>query len=215
MVRSPLPLVSETPQSGSSRAGTGKPDIGPDLLPANPKAWARSSAKSPAAASPSPDSVPSLVRDLYAIVAQLETIFDGRHFTPDGHLVGSLGEALASHYYGVKLNRASTEGFDGLRDGIKVEVKTTQGGRVPLSSCPEHLLVFRLHPTGAFEECFNGPGALAWGLVSGRKPTKRGQHQVSIAALRRLMATAVRRLQRLEPVYPLPEGTVRAPHLSD
>ncbi|MBT9134845.1 MAG: hypothetical protein DDT34_01537 [Firmicutes bacterium] len=158
---------------------------------------------------PSPDDVPRLIRELYAVVAQLESIFEGRHFTPDGHLVGSIGEALASHYYGVKLNKASTEGYDGLRDGIQVEVKATQVNRVPLSCCSEHLLVFRLLPTGAFEECFNGPGALAWSLVAQRKPTKNGQHQVSLSALRRLMTNQVREGQHLEPVQPLPEGTVR------
>lgn len=158
---------------------------------------------------PSPNDVPRLILELYAIVAQLEAIFEGRHFTPDGHLVGSIGEALASHYYGVKLNKASTEGYDGIRDGLKVEVKATQGDRVPLSCCTEHLLVFRLLPTGAFEECFNGPGALAWALVENRKPTKRGQHQVSLAALRSLMASQVRVGQQLQPVQALPEGTLR------
>lgn len=160
---------------------------------------------------PTPDDVPRLIRELYGIVAQLEAIFDGRHFTPDGHLVGSLGEALASHYYGVKLNKASTEAHDGVRDGRRVEVKVTQGDRVALSSCPEHLLVFRLLPTGEFEECFNGPGALAWALVAQRKSTKNSQHQVSLSALRRLMAAAVAAHEMLEPVLSLPAGTVRAP----
>jgi len=159
---------------------------------------------------PTTEDVPRLIRELYAIVAQLETIFDGRHFTPDGHLVGSLGEALASHYYGVKLNKASTEAHDGLRDGKKVEVKVTQGDRIALSCCPEHLLVFRLLPSGEFEECFNGPGALAWALVAKRKPTKNSQHQVSLSALRRLMRTDVVAELVLEPVLSLPAGTVRA-----
>jgi hypothetical protein len=160
---------------------------------------------------PSPEDVPQLIRELYGIVAQLEAIFEGRHFTPDGHLVGSLGEALASHYYGVKLNKASTKGYDGLCNGRQVEVKATQGSTVPLSGSCEHLLVFRILPTGAFEECFNGPGALAWALVVNRKPTKRGQHQVSLTALRKLMSSSVSAGETLEPVLPLPEGTVRQP----
>jgi hypothetical protein len=40
--------------------------------------------------------VPALVSRLYEIVDELEEIFPGRHFTPDGHLVGSLGESLAA-----------------------------------------------------------------------------------------------------------------------
>jgi hypothetical protein len=30
-------------------------------------------------------------------------MFPGRHFTPDGHMVGSFGEALAAHHYGIEL----------------------------------------------------------------------------------------------------------------
>ena len=40
--------------------------------------------------------IPSLVQDLYSIVDRLEELFPGRRFTPDGHLVGSIGEVLAA-----------------------------------------------------------------------------------------------------------------------
>lgn len=34
----------------------------------------------------------ALVKQLYATVKELEAMFPGRHFTPDGHMVGSLKE---------------------------------------------------------------------------------------------------------------------------
>lgn len=151
---------------------------------------------------------PSLIRELYGIVNRLEAMFPGRHFTPDGHLVGSIGEALASHYYGVLLSTASNQGFDGTRDGKKVEVKATQGAAVALSSCPEHLLVFKLLPTGAFEERYNGPGAPVWEALAKRKPTKNGQQQVRLSMLRSLMEKMTAH-DSLEPVHTLPEGTTR------
>jgi hypothetical protein len=150
---------------------------------------------------------PPLIRELYGVVGRLEKMFPGRHFTPDGHLVGSIGEALASHYYGVQLSPASTQGYDGVRDGKKVEVKATQGASVALSSGPEHLLVFRLLPDGNFEEHYNGPGAPVWALLANRKPTKNGQQQVRLTALRALMAQ-LDATQVLGPVRPLPRGTV-------
>ena len=119
--------------------------------------------------------------------------------------------ALASTFYGVELCRASTECSDGVREGWKVEVKATQGERIALSSCPEHLLVFKLNEDGSFDESFNGPGYLAWALVAKRKSTKNGQHQVSLNALKRMMATAVTAAQVLEPARELPAGTKRAP----
>ena len=34
------------------------------------------------------------VQLLYKISQDLETLFPGRHYTPDGHMIGSIGEAL-------------------------------------------------------------------------------------------------------------------------
>ena len=46
---------------------------------------------------------PELIRSIYRVVDELESMFPGRHFTPDGHMVGGIGEAIAKHYYGVNL----------------------------------------------------------------------------------------------------------------
>jgi hypothetical protein len=58
------------------------------------------------------DKIPSLVKRLYDLVGELQTLFPDRKFTPDGHLVGSLGEVLASHYYELKLLPCSAECHD-------------------------------------------------------------------------------------------------------
>jgi hypothetical protein len=115
-------------------------------------------------------------------------MFPGRHFTPDGHMVGSLGEALAQYHYRIALSGASAYCHDGICDGRQVQIKATQGSRVALSSEPEHLLVLRLKRDGSFSEEYNGPGAAAWALVSHRRIPKNGQYQISLTALRRLMS---------------------------
>lgn len=33
-----------------------------------------------------------IIRELYKITAELEEKYPGRRFTPDGHLIGSIGE---------------------------------------------------------------------------------------------------------------------------
>jgi len=43
--------------------------------------------------------IPQLIKRLYEIVAELESLYPGRKFTPDGHLVGSIGEVIAAHNY--------------------------------------------------------------------------------------------------------------------
>ena len=58
--------------------------------------------------------VQSLVQDIYAAVAELETLFPGRHFTPDGHMVGSIGECLVAEAYDLELMTASNKGYDAI-----------------------------------------------------------------------------------------------------
>lgn len=131
---------------------------------------------------------PELLRAIYEAVDTLEAMFPGRHFTPDGHLVGSLGEALASYHYGIDLSAASSQRHDGAVGQLKVQIKATQGDRVALSSEPEHLLVLRLQRDGSFVEEYNGPGRLAWAMVGHKPKPKNGQYPVSLSALRRAMA---------------------------
>ena len=48
-----------------------------------------------------------LIRQLYTVVAALEEEFEGRRFTPDGHLVGSIGEVVAAYAFNLTLLPAS------------------------------------------------------------------------------------------------------------
>ena len=132
------------------------------------------------------DTIPGIVQRLYDLVRELKAAFPGRPFTPDGHLVGSLGEVLASHYYDLTLLPCSTECHDAqAHDGRLVQVKATQGKSVALRAQPDHLLVIQLKKDGTIEELYNGPGALAW-QHCGRQQ-KNGQSPISVSTLRRLM----------------------------
>lgn len=126
------------------------------------------------------------IRELYGIAAKLEARYPGRRFTPDGHMVGSLGEVMAERLYGLDLYKPSHAVHDGMSpDGRLVQVKTTQGSRIALGERPEHLLVFKVDRDGKFEEVFNGPGEIAWALAG--KVQKTGQRYVSLSALRHAM----------------------------
>ena len=139
------------------------------------------------------------IRELYGIVARLEAAYPDRHFTLDGHLVGSIGEAYARERYGIHLYEASHETHDGYwpdsedrRNRKHVQIKVTQRGNVAISDCPEHLIVLRLDDGGEFEEVYNGPGDRVWDEIDAaqRKRPKNGQYQISLGKLRR-MASAV------------------------
>ena len=127
------------------------------------------------------------IKELYEISAELERLFPGRHYTPDGHMIGSIGEALAASYYGLELFPASEETHDAKApDGRLVQIKATQINRISLSSEPKWLLVLRIHRDGTFSEEYNGPGKLAWEHCG--KMQKNGQRPISLAKLRKLQA---------------------------
>lgn len=126
-----------------------------------------------------------LVQELYHITAELESLYPSRHFTPDGHMIGSIGEVLAAETYGIKLFKASTPVHDGKTpDGRLVQIKATQVDSVGISECPDYLIVLKVFRDGSFEEVYNGPGAPAWDAAG--KMQKTGQRHISLSMLRSL-----------------------------
>lgn len=140
-----------------------------------------------------------LIQELYRIAAQLEGLYPGRHFTPDGHMVGSIGEVLAAETYGIELFTASAPVHDGTApDGRLVQIKATQVDAVGISECPDYLIVLKILRDGTFEEVYNGPGAPAW--VAAGKVQKTSQRHVSLSKLRALNGL-VAEGERIPPVH--------------
>ncbi len=126
--------------------------------------------------------IPSIIRDIYSLVSRLEELFPTRKFTPDGHLVGSIGEVLVAHHYGLKLFPASSPDHDALApNGANVQIKATQGNSIGMRSESEHLIVIKILPRGDITEIYNGPGGLAW--EKGGKMQKNGQRPISLSKL--------------------------------
>ena len=131
--------------------------------------------------------LPAIIIELYRLTKELESMFPGRHFTPDGHLVGSIGEALAAYHYDVQLLTASSKGHDATWQGYSVEIKATQGVSVALRHRPERLLVLTLHADGTWGEAYNGPGDPVWNLFRGKALPSNGQYSVRLKTLKKLM----------------------------
>ena len=128
------------------------------------------------------------IRDLYAIAEDLEDMFPGSKFTPDGHMVGSIGEVLVADKYGLDLLGSSARGHDAqTKDGkTLVQIKTTQTSRIAITSKPQHLIVIRIADTGEWEEIYNGPGEVPWQNAGNLQ--KNGQRSLSVTKLRKMMA---------------------------
>lgn len=127
------------------------------------------------------------VKLIYQAVKELEGMFPGRAFTPDGHMVGSLGECLVADAYDLELMPPSNEGYDAItRNGKKIEIKATQSKSVAFRSCPEHTIIIKISKEGSFEECYNGPGGRIWESFKGKELPSNGQFQISLTKVRKL-----------------------------
>lgn len=127
-------------------------------------------------------SVTEKIKAIYAITGELEALYPGRHFTPDGHMVGSIGEVIVADAYGLELLTASAKTHDArAQDGKMIQIKATQRDRIAISSEPDYLIAIRIHSDGSYEEIYNGPGNLVWQAAGPMQ--KNGQRSISTAKL--------------------------------
>ena len=127
------------------------------------------------------------ILSLIQIVSDLENQFPGRHFTLDGHLVGSIGEVISVYYYGINLYKSSAEVHDGIVDGKEVQIKVTQKNNIMISSKPEYLIVLYMTKDGHFYEVYNGPGKEPWDSV--KNVDKHNNKHLSVNMLMKLDQT--------------------------
>ena len=134
------------------------------------------------------EKIKNLITEMLQIVDALEKSFPGRRFTLDGHLLGSIGEVVASYHYGITLFPPSVPKHDGIIDDRKVQVKITQGKSIDIRETPEFLIVlFFDRMSKEFYEVYNGPGDIAW-QCTGKKHTN-GEYSMSLSRLAKLRET--------------------------
>ncbi len=109
-----------------------------------------------------------------------------RPISPDGHLVGSLGEIFAAVELGLSLATPSNKGYDAVdARGNKVEIKTTTGRSISLSAAgteATRLVVVVLDRTGEASIAFDGPAQAVWEMAGPAQ--KNGQRRVSLSKIR-------------------------------
>ncbi len=133
--------------------------------------------------------LPEQVAAIYRAVSELEALYPERKFTPDGHLVGSIGEVIAAKALGLKLHRASFPAHDAFDVNGNVQIKMTGGKQVALSATCDRLVVLQIISPEEAEIVYDGKGHLAW--VESRKPGKNGQRVISIKRLRAIASRQI------------------------
>ncbi len=131
--------------------------------------------------------LPKPVAAIYKAVAELEAAYPGRKFTPDGHLVGSVGEVIAAEALSLKLYPSSHPGHDAYDETGDVQIKMTGGKSVGMYATCNRLVVLKVVSTEEAEIVYDVPGEPAW--TAAGKMAKNGQRIVSLAKLRNLAAS--------------------------
>ena len=128
--------------------------------------------------------LPPAVAKIYEAVAELEATYPGRKFTPDGHLVGSIGEVIAAEALGLTLHPASYPGHDAFDANGDVQIKMTgrTGKSVALYATCIRLVVLQAVSPHEAEIIYDGPGDPAW--TAAGAVGKNGQRVVTLSKLK-------------------------------
>ena len=132
--------------------------------------------------------LPEPVARIYQATEDLEKLYPGRRFTPDGHLVGSIWEVIAAEELGLTLYPMSRAGHDAYDANGEVQIKMTAGNDVAMYANCERLVVLRVVSPEEAEIVYDGSGEAAWS--NARKAGKNGQRVVSLTRLRQLAVAA-------------------------
>ena len=135
--------------------------------------------------------IPQLIADLYRTTQRLGDLFSGRPFTPDGHLVGSIGEVVAEYIYDLELEACSTPQVDARTrySSQTVQIKLTgkQGksygfrwSNATELKAPDLLICLKLTDLG-FEEVYAGEFPID--LLEGRADSTNGQLAIGVTKL--------------------------------
>lgn len=130
-------------------------------------------------------SLPASVAAIYRAVEELSFTYPGRKFTPDGHLVGSIGEVVAAEALNLTLYPSSHPIHDAFDDqGNDVQIKMTAGKCIAMYSECVRLVVLKVMSPEEAEIIYDGPGGPAW--MAAGKLQKNGQRSLSLAKLKAL-----------------------------
>lgn len=130
-------------------------------------------------------SLPPQVVAIYRAVEELQANYPGRKFTPDGHMVGSIGEVVAAEALGLTLHPSSHACHDAYdAEGRQIQIKMTAGNAIGMYSKCERLVVLRVVSPEDAEIVYDGPGEAAWAHAS--KLGRNGQRVVRLSKLRAL-----------------------------
>lgn len=132
------------------------------------------------------------IKHLYVTVKKLNSAFPDKPFTPDGRMVGDIGEAIAAIKFDVVIDKKLRRDWDGYRvdsygNKHEVQIKTTQKDETYLKKPPHEgeLLVFKIFKDGNYKCYYNGKIMRVWKSIK-QKPDNTGAKFIKLNKLQQL-----------------------------
>jgi hypothetical protein len=110
------------------------------------------------------------ITKLFDLKERLNKEFENRNFTPDGRLIGDIGEVLAELYYDIILDKGQSHTHDGeTPDGQSVQIKISFQDHLTFGKIPKYYLGLKIDKNGDYTEVYNGPGQIIYDRYKHRK----------------------------------------------
>ena len=116
------------------------------------------------------------IASIYEIANELGQEFNITKCTPDGHLLGAIGQIAAKIAFGLKFGSDKKEHNCTWSDQdriINVQVRCTGRGSVAIRKEPEYLIALEISEAGKIYLLYNGPGEYVWERIRHQKQTQK------------------------------------------
>ena len=113
---------------------------------------------------------------IYKIANELGHEFNISKCTPDGHLLGAIGQIAAKIAFDLQFGSHEKEHnciWSDKNQTINIQVRCTGRGSIAIRKEPEYLIAIEISETGKIFLLFNGPGKVVWEKIKHQKQPQK------------------------------------------
>ncbi len=113
---------------------------------------------------------------IYQTASELGSEFNITTCTPDGHLLGAIGQIAAKIAFGLNFG-SNVKGhnctYSDQNRIINIQVRCTGRGSIALRKEPEYLIALEISESGRIYLLYNGPGNFVWEKIKNQKQPQK------------------------------------------
>jgi len=120
---------------------------------------------------------------IYGIASELSKEFNITNCTPDGHLLGAIGQIAAKIAFGVRFGSQTNEHNCTWSDGdsiLDIQVRCTGRGSIALRKEPKYLIALEISEGGNIYLLYNGPGKYVWEMIKHQKNNQKYASKIQL-----------------------------------